>query len=196
MKSWPFTTTAVSVRQFDPKNRVDEVARQYLMKELTWEEAHVKMAEWYGTNGKLELAVREYYAISKAIPYNVSPVLRMGRLYLSAGKNAEAEGAFEKSLKIAPSLHAYQGLGFLALQKGNPAEATQMLERALVYSAGVQPNDVLETQQYLAVALAGSGRLPEAKKIAEAMVASHPEYREGRDLLRDIEGAMQRSPVR
>ena len=193
MQSWPFTNTGVSVRQYRPQTTMEQIAKSCLERELTWEEAHVKMADVYSTEGKPEEAAEEYYALAKAIPYNVSPLLRMGRLLLSVGKSSEAQSAFDRSLKIGPTLYAYQGLGLALLQKDKFAEASGQLWKSLQYSNGVPVNDVLETQQYLAVALAGSGKLLEAQRIAESMVSSHPEYLPGKDLLRNIEQELQKS---
>ena len=193
MQSWPFTNTGVSVQQYRPQTTMEQIAKACLVKQFTWEEAHVKMADFYSTQGKLEQASQEYYALAKATPYNVSPLLRMGRLLLSAGKWAEAQKAFERSLKIGPTLYAYQGLGFVLLQKDKFEEASGQFWKSLQYSNGVPVNDVLETQQYLAVALAGSGKLLEAQRIAESMVAGHPEYLPGKELLRNIEQSMQKT---
>jgi tetratricopeptide (TPR) repeat protein len=193
MQSWPFTNTGVSVHEYHPQTAMEEIAKACLVKELTWEKAHVQMADVYTKEGKPEQAAQEYFALAKATPYNVSPLLRLGRLLLSAGKWAEAQAAFDRSLKIGPTLYAYQGLGLALLQKDRFEEASGQFWKSLQYSNGVPINDVLETQQYLAVALAASGKVLEAQRIAESMVSTHPEYLPGKDLLRNIEQSLQHS---
>jgi tetratricopeptide (TPR) repeat protein len=196
MQSWPFTNSGVSVRQYAPKTPTETLAKDCLMREISWEKAHVQMADLYTSEEKPELAAQEYYALAKATPYNVSPFLRLGRLLLSAGKEVEAQTAFERSLKIGPTLYAYQGLGLILLQKDKYEEASGLLWKSLQYTNGVPVNEVLETQRYLCVALAGCGKIAEAKRMAESMVTSHPEYLPGKELLQNIEKSQQKDARR
>jgi hypothetical protein len=63
----------------------------------------------------------------------------------------------------------------------------------LQFTNGIAPASILETQQLLAVALAGGGKLAEAEKVALSVVTAHPEQTQARELLDRIRQEMTKS---
>ena len=153
----------------------------------------MKAAEHYESEGMPKEAAEEYRALAKATPFNVSPVLRLGQLLMNAGNDQGAEAAFKKSLRIGESYYAHQGIGFIRLQRNEFATAIDHFREAMNYTKGIAQPALLETQQLLAVALAGKGNLAEAEAIAQSIVAAHPEVPQARDLLERIRHQMNTS---
>jgi tetratricopeptide (TPR) repeat protein len=181
--SWPFREGGISVGQFEARTNLERLAKSCLMREVTWEQAHVRAAEQYESEGKLREAASEYRALTKVTPFNPSPFLRLGQLLLNAGDDEAAMHAFEGSLKIAGSYYAHQGLGFISLRRKEFGNAIGQFRQALQLTGGISPAAVVETEQLLAVALASSGKLSEAESIAQAIVSAHPEQDQARLLL-------------
>ena len=181
------------MRQFDARSDLERLAKSYLMRELSWEQAHVKIAERYESEGMLREAAGEYRALAKVTPLNPSPFLRLGQLLLNIGDDAGAKKAYEKSLKIGGSYYAYQGIGFVLLRKKEFENAVGLFRQALQFSNGITPPAIVETQQMLAVALAGGGKLAEAEAVAQSVVSAHPEVTQARDLLDRIRREMSKS---
>lgn len=193
MNSWPFREAGISVQQFDARTWLEKLAKSYLTRDLTWEQSHVKAAEHYESEGKPQQAAEEYRALAKVTPFNVSPLLRLGQLLLNAGNDQEAEAAFKKSLRIGESYYAHQGIGFVRLRRNEFDAAIDHFRKAMKYTNGIALPALLETQQLLAVALAGKGNLAEAEVIAQSIVTAHPEVTEARELLERIRYQMKTS---
>ncbi|HCA82047.1 MAG TPA: hypothetical protein DEP53_20140, partial [Bacteroidetes bacterium] len=157
MNSWPFRESGVGVQSFPVKTELERVAKSYLMKEMSWEEAHVRMAERYEGLRELKSAAAEYHALARATPYNVSPWLRLGRVLLDARAMPEAEAAFKKSLRVEESYHAYHNLGFIHLKAELFRDATIEFQRALRLSAGINEGNLMQSRYFLAVAQAAGG---------------------------------------
>ncbi len=181
--SWPFRQGGINVQQFEARTGLERLAKSCLMRELTWEQAHVKVAEQYESEGKLLQAAREYRSLANVTPFNPSPLLRLGQLLLNTGDDNGAKLAFEKSLKIGGSYYAYQGIGFVSLRRKEFDTAVGQFRQALQFTNGIAPAAIVETQQMLAVALASGGKLAEAETVAQSIVSAHPELTQVHDLL-------------
>ena len=187
MNSWPFRDSGISVQQFDAKTDMERLAKSCLLREVTWEQAHVKAAEQYEAQGNLRAAAEEYRDLAKATPTNASPLLRLGQIYLNIGDDRRAEVAFAKALQDGENYFAYQGIGFARLRRNDFEGASEHFRKSLQLARGIAPDAIVELQQMLAVALAGSGKFDEAEKIAQSIVSLHPEMAQARQLLGRIQ---------
>ncbi|MCX6135815.1 MAG: tetratricopeptide repeat protein [Ignavibacteriales bacterium] len=191
INSWPFREGGISAQKFEATTDRERLAKSCLLRELTWEQAHVREAELYESQGDLGNAAEEYRALAKVTPFNSSPLLRLGQLLLNAGDDDGARRAFEKSLKVAGSYVAYQGIGLVHLRRKEFEKAAAEFRRALEYAGGIPSAGVVETQQLLAVALAGGGKLAEAEVVAQSIVSAHPEQTQAREILERIRMQMR-----
>jgi Tfp pilus assembly protein PilF len=138
-------------------------------------------------------------------------------LYNGRGENGKAEKLFRDVIARNPELHevAYS-LGLLLAEMGKPEQALTYLERAakgmpersrVQYNLGLllqvlqrDPQAEAAFQKALSLEPANMdylyaladfyikrNRLAEARKIAETMVAAHPDQRTGKELLELIE---------
>jgi tetratricopeptide (TPR) repeat protein len=184
--SWPFREGGRTLGDFEAKTELERLGKSCLLRELTWEQAHVKAAETYESRGDVKLAADEYHALAVASPLNASPLLRLGQLRLNSGDDEGAKAVFTKSLKLGETFHACQGIGFVHLRKNEFGPAAEFFGTALQHANGIPISTILETREFLAVALAGSGKLSEAESVAQAIVASSPEQARAKDILNRI----------
>jgi tetratricopeptide (TPR) repeat protein len=135
---WPFVPERMQGNfQYQAQDEIQRHAKELWQKNMTWEQAHVKAAEFYAQQGDLRSAAREYEALILETPYNVSPYLRAGLIYVAMGEMAAAKKHFTASLAISETAEAHENLGAILLQEKNVNAALPHLERALQ----TQPND-------------------------------------------------------
>ncbi|MFZ5517157.1 MAG: tetratricopeptide repeat protein [Candidatus Zhuqueibacterota bacterium] len=131
--SWPFKDGFATVNsiQWNPQNKVHQLAMHIVKEEKSWEQAHVELAELYIERGQLSQAAEEYFSLAKMTHYNVSPFLRLGQIYMQQRRFQLARQFFSKSLAIEKTLLAYQGLGEACLYLNQLQQGIGYLEAGL-----------------------------------------------------------------
>lgn len=193
---WPFQpkSRANPLSDFRPlperpsntENELERVALAYWKGELTWERAHVQMAEYYEKLGELDLAAAEYRALIQYMPINVSPYLRLAHIYLAQSRFDALQQVLRQTLPLEETAFARKWLGILALKNGDATMAAQHLERAYRRA----PDD-LQTMYNLCGAYALSGRLEEARELTEKLLARSPNHLGARNLLLQLQRRQQ-----
>jgi tetratricopeptide (TPR) repeat protein len=173
LSNWPFKPdiTDVTPLQYAPQNRLEELALAQWQEELSWDAAHMQLAQYYEQDKETEKAVQEYDAIIKGMPYAVSPYLRLGLSYLAVNKVEEASAVFEQSLNLEKTATAQKWLGSISIHKNELKKGLEYLTEALQD----QPDDP-EILFNMSVGLAKSGDFAEAIRYAEELVQKHPGY--------------------
>jgi tetratricopeptide (TPR) repeat protein len=182
---WPFRENGETPAPADPADRIAVIIDQLLDGTLAWEQAHVAAADFYEGQGNFRQAEKEYEALIAAIPYNVSPYLRLSRLLLKQLKYEEGLAILNRSLHVEPTLFAYRALGAIAVDMGKPLEAVRFLERAVEKSS--TKVERTETTYMLALAL-GRAQLTE-RSIQELrnVLVLDPSHRPAAALLRRLD---------
>lgn len=182
---WPFRPDppVSPLERFQPASYRQEVALSFLRDEITWEAAHVKMAEHYTKRGDLDSAATEYAALVKGTPLNVSPYLRLAEILLLQQRHDRARDVLQRSLEVEPTVYAHKWLGALLLQGGQTEQGLQHLEKA--YRA--DPRDV-QTRYNLAGALALVGRRAEAKDHLRYVLENEPGHKGAQNLWKQLQG--------
>lgn len=175
LNSWPFTNDRRSLSDIHPSGWEQELAFGYLDGVYTWEEIHVRAAEQYEAAGRLDLAVAEYKALRASTPYNVSPYLRLGSLYLSLREADRARDILESSLRIESTSTARIMLGQIAYEQGRFDDAVQHLRQALALGQ-IDSDTGKDVRLSLAVALHRSGRTPEALDEVRRLRSLYPNF--------------------
>jgi len=69
-RRWPFPEKEVSVNDYQPLGSTftRDLANSYFLKKIPWDEAHIKMAEYYIKQGDRGSALAEYMAVYTAVP--------------------------------------------------------------------------------------------------------------------------------
>ncbi|MBD3288429.1 tetratricopeptide repeat protein [candidate division KSB1 bacterium] len=170
---WPFKPkgTINKAIYFKPENYLEQTVWQWQQHELNWEEAHVKMAEYYTKTGALEKAAAEYQALSIGTPYNESPYLKLAEIRILQKNYNDAFTVLQKSLEISDSHYANKWIGTILLNRGKAEEAVPYLVKA------VQKNPSDQQSVYnLAGAYHLSGKSGLALQTCQKLYQLNPNY--------------------
>lgn len=186
---WPFVPKSApnTARNFTPMNKVEEFAWDYFRNEMSWEEVHVAMADYFAESREFAKAAEEYRALIHGTPYNVSPYLRLGLLLLEMQKFREAFIVFSKSLKVEPTAVAQKWIGSIYVTGGRPVDGIRHLEKALE----MNPKDT-EAMYNLSVAYAMLNQYDEATEYCRKLLTIKPDNKSAQELLQKIKLASTR----
>ncbi|NUO79047.1 hypothetical protein HUU05_03145, partial [candidate division KSB1 bacterium] len=130
--SWPFVPkNKPRAFVYAPRNEFEKLASATWQRELTWEEAHVKIAEQYSNARQFAEAAREYEALILETPYNVSPYVRAGLLYLAMDDSQRAFKRLWQSLQIEPTAEANKYVGSILVDRKDAQHGVPYLEKAV-----------------------------------------------------------------
>ncbi len=131
-QNWPFVPKDRALPFiYRPQNDLEKLAYAAWKREMTWEKAHVLMAEAYEQRGQLALAAKEYEALILQTPYNASPYVRAGVIYVQMQDYDRAHGLLVKSLALEPTADAYKIVGAIWLSRRQPGQSVPYLQKAL-----------------------------------------------------------------
>ncbi|MFQ5629617.1 MAG: tetratricopeptide repeat protein [bacterium] len=183
MAGWPFQPQNAPnpASRFEPQNFFEKTALDFWEKDVTWERAHVQMAEYYSRQGKLDSAALEYKALIHYMPINISSYLFLARIYLQQQNFAKLREVLLPSLEIEETALARKWIGILALKDGDANNAVAHLEKALT----LDPKD-LQSMYNLCGAYALSGMREKAEELTKKLLQRAPNYPGARDLLRQL----------
>jgi tetratricopeptide (TPR) repeat protein len=184
---WPFrdsTTVEVPIGSDELSRIVEKMVHGV----FTWEEGHVAAAEWYEARGEIQSAEREYRTLINQIPLNVSPYLRLGKLYAQAGNTDSAEFVLQRSLRMERTSFALRTLGALSITRGRFEAAIRSLNDAIPLCSTTP--EVADTRYLLALAWARARNREQALSELDRLFAIAPSHTKGRHL----EEQLRRSP--
>ncbi len=163
-------------------NRPEEAVQNYqaaLKIDDLFYPAKVNLAMLYHSRGENEKAENLFRAVVAEHPEVYDAAYSLGLLLVERGKHREALDYLERAAKGMPGRSRVQynlGLLLQVLQRDPEAEAA--LQKAL----GLEPIN-MDYLYALADFYIKRNRLAEAKKVAERMVAAHPDHPIGREIL-------------
>lgn len=129
--SWPFVPKGKPrAYAYHPRNEFEKIAYASWQREITWEEAHVKLAEQLSKAQKFAEAAREYEALIMETPFNVSPYVRAGLLYLAMNDSQSAFKRLWQSLQIEETMEANKYVGSMLVERKDAEHGVPYLERA------------------------------------------------------------------
>ncbi|NPU85321.1 MAG: hypothetical protein HPY65_12655 [Syntrophaceae bacterium] len=133
---WPFRRDIMA--NSAKKYRVsDSVAGNWAMSvfynEISFQDAHRKLAEYYVSQGKYALAAKEYKAIITAEPLNMKVYLDAAAVFLEGGQDGIAEQFLIPMIKLCSSEFANRAINDLFISKGKIYDAIKHLEKAIIY---------------------------------------------------------------
>ncbi len=129
--SWPFVPKGKPrAYAYHPRNEFEKIAYASWQREITWEEAHVKIAEQHSKAHLFAEAAREYEALIMETPYNVSPYVRAGLLYLAMNDSQRAFKRLWQSLQVEETMEANKYVGSILVERKDAEHGVPYLERA------------------------------------------------------------------
>lgn len=140
--NWPFQPKSLPNRalsDYRPTTLSEALAARIWLekKNITLEQAHLHLAEYFDKNGHVEKAFEEYRALIHTEPFNVSYYLQAAQALIKLQDFTRAQSYLQTSLKIQESAFANKWLGALYLNNKRVKEAIPFLEKA----AQITPND-------------------------------------------------------
>ncbi|GAB4364206.1 MAG: hypothetical protein Kow0042_02610 [Calditrichia bacterium] len=171
---WPFKKDRVGSIEnitYTPRNLMQELALKYWQKKVTWEKAHVQLAEHYTQTGQYDLAEKEYRALMVGTPINPSPFHRLAHLLISQSKFEEALPVLHRLIELEENYFGYKMLGALYITLGDMKRSIPYLEKAY----RMDQNDP-ENLFFLAGAYLQTGKISAAKKIADHLKKVDPNF--------------------
>ena len=137
-QNWPFVPKERAVPLvYQPKNYFEQLAYAAWKREISWEKAHVLLAEEYEKRRQWALAAQEYEALILETPHNASPYIRAGLMYTQLQDYDRALERLVKSIALEPTADACKIAGAIWVSRQQPAQGVPYLQRALQ----IEPND-------------------------------------------------------
>ena len=126
---WPFKKGKIgqiNELKYHPHTAVQQFALNYWKKEISWEKAHVELAEYYEKNQKWDLAENEYRALIVGTPMNPSPYQRLAILLINQNKLEEVIPILKKLIKLENNFFGYKMLGAIYIKNN-------LIKKGLIY---------------------------------------------------------------
>lgn len=182
-QSWPFVPKERAVPLvYQPKNYFEQLAYAAWKREMSWEKAHVLLAEEYEKHSQWALAAKEYEALILETPYNASPYIRAGLMYTQLQDYDRALDRLMKSIALEPTADACKIAGAIWVSRQQPAQGVPYLQRALQ----LEPNDG-QTLYNLTGAYLQLGQLDNARAALVKLERLMPGSDKVAQLKRDLE---------
>lgn len=171
---WPFKKDKIGSLEninYVPVNFLQGLVLQYWKNDITWEKAHVELAEYYSKTGQPDLAEEEYKALIIATPSNPSPYRRLGQILIQQKKYDEAFYYLHALLKFSNDIFAYKLLGSMFVEKGEIKRGILYLQEAMKLNQNDEQNLYL-----LASAYQKAGDRENSRKILAYLLTLNPNY--------------------
>jgi len=116
-----------------PGDAEDDYKRAIALRQDFWE-GYQLLAEFYERQKRMQDSIAQYRRVIELTPDNPEAYSDLGVVYMELKDSrsyAAAEGAFQKSIQLAPNYQAYANLGLLYIDQKRYAEAADVTRKAL-----------------------------------------------------------------
>ncbi len=121
------------IENYKPLNIIDSTAKETLLKQITWEKAHAKIAEWFWEKHNVNNFKREINAIIAERQYDTEPYEYITKKLIANNLFDNAMPYLERLNKIRPSSFTLKWLGQIALSGNNFKGAVSYLTESLKF---------------------------------------------------------------
>ncbi|MFZ1292400.1 MAG: tetratricopeptide repeat protein [Melioribacteraceae bacterium] len=132
---WPFVKKEgmrSGLINYKPMNFIDSIAYQILTdRNITLEEGHIKLAQYYENSGKFNEAFREYKSLIYTVPYIDLFYEPAVNILIQSNRYNEALEILEQLLKYDDGVFANKWIGQIHLALSNVNKAISYLEKAI-----------------------------------------------------------------
>jgi tetratricopeptide (TPR) repeat protein len=187
---WPFKKQSATIDYVPSSDTLDYLAQSLAIGSSGWLDAHMQAASFYRAHADWAHVEWEYKTIIFTYPHLVEPYLDLAWAYFQQHKFDEMKAVLLRSLQIHPTLLAYNALGHIMLDKGDPLAALEYLEKT--HDFPQKPDEKLENEFLISYALANAGEVEKAKTRLMGILTSSPNYQPAIQLLADINRRLAR----
>lgn len=187
---WPFHPTPGPTNEYHPENKVQELAVRYAGKQIAWSQARYDLADWYARQGEFRKALREYFAVSKIIPYYYYPPMLMGDMYRMLKEDSTAESFYRKALALQESPFIHVRLGMMYFEQEKADKAIREFEETLASDANVSEKMDVRARStayyFLGLAYGKSGNIENARTQFQLALQVDPKNEDAKRMLAKI----------
>lgn len=190
---WPFLGRELLRHHIHPVNdsAAVAVAEQYKSDELAWTECREKLGVYYIQTDQLDLAEREYRALSKVSPEHLPTRIQLGRLLMLQGRLDEAKAQLEIARASEPNFAPILlELGIIDHKRGQHEAAIEYLQQAIGtdrQQPTLSPQQQVEAYYTLAEAYFAIDNVEIARRLTTQLLDQLPDYTPAQQLLEKID---------
>ncbi len=186
---WPYKNTVKIITYPDPnlKSVVEKIVHDYNSGEISWNEAHYRLAQYYSERNIFEKAIGEYLAVVKVVPHNYFPYVKIGNKYFIQDKLDLAEEWFQRALKLEnlPFIHAKMGM--VRIKKNEFRVAANDFETAIKIDnqhSQLSNEEKVLARYYLALCFIKLDKTSQAQSQIKHVLELDRNHKEAKQLLR------------
>jgi tetratricopeptide (TPR) repeat protein len=181
---WPFSEPEST--RHSPVSEEGRLARDYINRKITWEQAHYSLGSSYVAQRRYPEAIREYLALAKVYWYDYQPLMYAGDQYLALGGVDEARSMYGRALARERNSFVLVRMGAAFAAASAPDSAIAYFREALgmedALPARLTTAQRTEVLFHLSEMLALRGRTVEAEKELDRLFALNPDHDAARAL--------------
>jgi tetratricopeptide (TPR) repeat protein len=167
-RSWPFVKEPRRdiYRDYVFENYTDSLAFDIARNELRWEQAKVRLGEYYLNRGELDLMLAEFRGLMRDQPFNDSPFLIAAQQLLDRNRLNEAYPYLRHAHNITPNAFTYKMIGAIYVDRRQFQKGIEYLQASLERA----PRDA-QAMFNLSGAYAQTGEIEKALEIVNDLIS-------------------------
>lgn len=185
---WPFSDPDST--RYQPTTVEGNIARSYILGQMTWDQAHYQLAEMYARQHKLPNAEREYLALAKEFWYDYRPMLSAGDVNMAVKNYSNAEKYFKAALERENNQYTQVRFGALYQELQQPEVAARYYQMALDIDLNAptkfKKEWKLQVMLHLGQVYLQLGDYTKARRAAKDALALDPTFLDARKLLTNV----------
>ncbi len=187
---WPFVSpkNKKPLRMLiHPENHMDSLALKFINKEIDWQTAEQKMAEWYLKRKNFPKFHKQMLVLTTQFPHMLESYNRKANKLLLQKKYKEAFVYLNSRYMIKPDAFSTKWIGIINLSKNKIPDAIKFLEESLSYN----PNDA-QVLYNLAGAYSLQKNYVKAMELINKALEIDPEYEEAKKFKSQLQTALKK----
>jgi lysophospholipase L1-like esterase len=192
LSSWPFVAQDTTVPPVSPQDTLGRIAEGVVDGTSGWGNAHYEAISFYTERHDWPDLEREYRTLINLVPLEVTPYLKLGRLYMQQRQFKEAGTLFQISITVEPTAIAYRNLGDIALRDSSVDEAISLYLKTRAFRQS--PEEEVQNGFVLAVAYLRANMVDPAESQLLHVLSIDPKHKPSLELLKVIRLAKKKHP--
>jgi Tfp pilus assembly protein PilF len=184
LSSWPFVAQDTAVPPVARQDTLGQIAEGVVHQTSGWGNAHYEAISFCVERQDWPELEREYRTLINLVPLELTPYVKLGRLYMQQQQFKEARAVFQSSLAVEPTAIAYRNLGDIALRDSSVDEAISFYQKTRAFRQS--PEEEVQNGFVLAVAYLRRNMLDPAESQLQYVLSIDPKHKASLDLLKVV----------